>query len=117
MNTKVWKIISDTFDYYPVAAVISNRIFCVHGGLSPQMKSLEILNHINRPVKVREKPCVTDLLWSDPKSTLEGWAKNKERGISFYFGKNVIDLFLKKHDLDLICRSHQVVEEGYEFMH
>jgi serine/threonine-protein phosphatase PP1 catalytic subunit len=38
-----------------------------------------------------------------------------ERGISYYYGKNVVEYFLMRNDLDLICRSHQVVEEGYEF--
>ena len=53
---------------------------------------------------------VADLLWSDPKPEIEGWVDNPERGISYYYGRNVMDLFLKKHEFDLICRSHQVVE-------
>lgn len=45
---------------------------------------------------------------------MSGWAEN-ERGVSFVFGSDVISTFLKDHDIDLICRAHQVVEEGYEF--
>ena len=55
------------------------------------------------------------MLWSDPKPSTDGWSDNFERGISCYYGKNVIDLFLNKNEFDLICRSHQVVEDGYEF--
>lgn len=55
------------------------------------------------------------MLWADPKTTIEGWADNVERGIGYYYGRNVIDYFLTRNDFDLICRSHQVVEEGYEF--
>jgi serine/threonine-protein phosphatase PP1 catalytic subunit len=46
---------------------------------------------------------------------MKGWGENYERGISFIYGYDVIENFLKKHDLDLICRAHQVVEDGYEF--
>ncbi len=56
---------------------------------------------------------ISDMLWSDPKPSTDGWSDNLERGISYYYGKNVIDLFLNKNEFDLICRSHQVVEEGY----
>jgi serine/threonine-protein phosphatase PP1 catalytic subunit len=55
-----------------------------------------------------------DLLWSDPDKTVKGWWEN-DRGVSFTFGPDIVQHFLKKHDLDLICRAHQVVEDGYEF--
>lgn len=35
--------------------------------------------------------------------------------MSFTFGPDVVSRFLQKHDMDLICRAHQVVEDGYEF--
>lgn len=43
-----------------------------------------------------------------------GWA-DSERGVSYVFGPDIVANFLKKHDLDLVCRAHQVVEDGYEF--
>lgn len=106
-------MISNTFSFYPLAAVISNRIFCVHGGLSPHLKNLSSLNSIKRPIDPLGNNIVSDILWSDPKASIDGWSDNEERGISYYYGKNVIDLFLNRNDFDLICRSHQVVEEGY----
>jgi len=48
-----------------------------------------------------------DLLWSDPDKDIKGWAEN-ERGVSYVFGQEIISTFLKKHELDLICRAHQV---------
>ena len=54
-----------------------------------------------------------DLLWSDPVSNIKGWDENYERGVSYVYGSEVLQGFLKKHDLDLICRAHQVVEDGY----
>lgn len=55
-----------------------------------------------------------DLLWADPDKNVQGWGES-ERGVSFLFSHEVVASFLKKHDLDLICRAHQVVEDGYEF--
>ena len=55
-----------------------------------------------------------DLLWADPDMYTSGWAENP-RGVSYTFGEDIIELFCEKHDIDLIVRAHQVVEEGYEF--
>ena len=55
------------------------------------------------------------MLWSDPSEDLPTeWGPN-ERGVSYTFSKDVVDKFLKENDLELICRGHQVVEDGYEF--
>lgn len=51
-----------------------------------------------------------DLLWSDPDKDITGWSEN-DRGVSFTFGPDVVSRFLQKHDMDLICRAHQV--RGY----
>ena len=55
-----------------------------------------------------------DLLWSYPDEFVHGWSEN-ERGVSYVFGSDVVKKFIEKNDLDLICRGHQVVEDGYEF--
>ena len=67
-----------------------------------------------RPVDVPDVGILCDLLWSDPEREIKGWADN-ERGVSYVFGPDVVATFLKKHDMDLIVRAHQVVEDGYEF--
>ena len=53
-------------------------------------------------------------MWSDPDKNATGWSGN-DRGISVTFSPSVLDSFLKKNDLDLVCRAHQVVDDGYEF--
>jgi serine/threonine-protein phosphatase PP1 catalytic subunit len=55
-----------------------------------------------------------DLLWSDPDPNVNGWGPN-DRGVSVTFSASIVDRFLKNNDMDLVCRAHQVVEEGYEF--
>jgi len=113
-NIKIWKLFGDCFNCLPVAALIDDKIFCMHGGLSPELSSFDQIRKMNRPAEVPEVGLLCDLLWSDPDKQVTGWEEN-ERGVSYIFGEEVVSLFLKKNDIDLVCRAHQVVEEGYEF--
>lgn len=111
---KLWRIFNDCFDRMPVAALVGNAILCMHGGLSPELKDLKQIESIPRPCIVSNTSLVSDLLWSDPDPEVEGWGAN-DRGVSYTFGNDVIDEFIEEFDIDLICRAHQVVEDGYEF--
>jgi len=113
-NFKVWKMFGDCFNCLPVAAIIDDKIICMHGGLSPDLTNLEQITRIMRPTEVPDEGLLCDLLWSDPDKDIKGWAEN-ERGVSYVYGQEIVGSFLKKHELDLICRAHQVVEDGYEF--
>jgi len=113
-SCKLWKIFSECFNCLPVAAVIDNKIFCIHGGLSPEFEYLDQIKNISRPTEVPESGLLCDLLWSDPDNQIKNWEVN-DRGISYKFGPNSLTNFLVKNKLDLVCRAHQVVKEGYEF--
>lgn len=104
----------DAFNCLPIAAIVANKIFCVHGGLSPSLSSMDEIRAIQRPTDVPDYGLLNDLLWSDPSDTALDWEDN-ERGVSYCFGKSVILDFLSRHDFDLVCRAHMVVEDGYEF--
>mmetsp|Transcript_15603 Transcript_15603/g.28368 ORF Transcript_15603/g.28368 Transcript_15603/m.28368 type:complete len:331 (-) Transcript_15603:280-1272(-) len=114
-SVKVWKAFCDCFNCLPIAAIIDDKIFCMHGGLSPELSNFEQIRRILRPVDVPESGLLCDLLWSDPSKNVSGWGDNDERGVSFVFSQTIVSNFLRRHDLDLICRAHQVVEDGYEF--
>ncbi len=113
-NLKTWKTFIDVFNCLPIAAIVASKIFCVHGGLSPSLHSMEEIKRIQRPTDVPDYGLLNDLLWSDPSDTAVDWEDN-ERGVSYCFGKAVINDFLVRYDMDLICRAHMVVEDGYEF--
>ncbi|XP_022719453.1 serine/threonine-protein phosphatase PP1 isozyme 9-like [Durio zibethinus] len=113
-NVRLWKIFTDCFNSLPVAALIDEKILCMHGGLSPELENLDQIKEIQRPTEVPDNGLLCDLLWSDPDPKVEGWA-DSDRGISCTFGADIVAEFLDKNDLDLICRGHQVVEDGYEF--
>ena len=113
-SVKLWKLFTDLFNVFPVAACLDDKIFLVHGGLSPSLQTLDQLSQLKRPTDIPEKGLLCDLLWSDPESGGKSWKEN-DRGVSYTFSEKVLSNFLEKNELDLVCRAHQVVEEGYEF--
>ena len=78
-----------------------------HTGLSPDLQDFDQIRSIARPTDVPDTGLLCDLLWSDPDKDTQGWGEN-DRGVSFTFGADIVVKFLNRHDLDLICRAHQV---------
>ncbi|KAF9207193.1 serine/threonine protein phosphatase Pzh1 [Haplosporangium sp. Z 27] len=113
-SIKMWKAFVDVFNCLPLAGIVASKIFCVHGGLSPSLGTMDDIRALQRPTDVPDYGLLNDLLWSDPSETALDWEDN-ERGVSYCFGQSIIQKFLNKHDFDLVCRAHMVVEDGYEF--
>eukprot|EP00928_Gymnodinium_smaydae_P088327 TRINITY_DN72433_c0_g1_i1.p1 TRINITY_DN72433_c0_g1~~TRINITY_DN72433_c0_g1_i1.p1 ORF type:complete len:317 (+),score=59.56 TRINITY_DN72433_c0_g1_i1:344-1294(+) len=113
-SLKLWKTFADVFNCMPVCAILADRIMCMHGGLSPQLRHFDQIRELVRPGEVPDGGLLCDLLWSDPSEEVKGWGDN-ERGVSFSFGSDVLRSFLNQQDLDLVVRAHQVCENGYEF--
>ena len=113
-NIRTWKYFVDTFNSLPLAAIVTGKIFCVHGGLSPVLNSMDEIRHVSRPTDVPDFGLINDLLWSDPTDSPNEWEDN-ERGVSYCYNKVAINKFLNKFGFDLVCRAHMVVEDGYEF--
>ncbi len=113
----LWKAFVNAFDCMPLAAVVGSKIFCVHGGISPSMRLVSEINEIPRPGPVGSAGLRTDLLWADPDPTgsIKSYAPNVERGCSFMFGNEAVVDFLGNNNLDLLCRAHEVAEDGYQF--
>ena len=113
-NIKLWRVFCDVFNCLPFAAIVDEKIFCIHGGPSPELKDLQQIVQIKRPTDIPDMGMLCDFLWSDPDADLQGWGEN-DRGVSYTYGTDVVADFLAKFDFDLVVRAHQVVENGYEF--
>jgi serine/threonine-protein phosphatase 2A catalytic subunit len=114
-NFNIWKYFTDVFDTLPLAATIDNKVFCLHGGLSPEIKSLEEVSKINRAQEVPDTGLICDLLWSDPDEK-EGWSMSP-RGAGSLFGPDISKQFCHHNKLELILRAHQLVMDGYSWTH
>ncbi|KAL0891097.1 hypothetical protein Bca101_015080 [Brassica carinata] len=114
-SVNVWRYCTDIFDYMSLSAVVENKIFCVHGGLSPTINTLDQIRTIDRKQEVPHDGAMCDLLWSDPEDIVEGWGLSP-RGAGFLFGGGVVMNFNHTNSIDYIGRAHQLVMEGYKWM-
>lgn len=111
-SVNVWRYATEIFDYLSLSAVIDDRVFCVHGGLSPSINTLDQIRTIDRKQEVPHDGPMCDLMWSDPED-IEGWGLSP-RGAGYLFGGDVVQTFNRTNNIDLIARAHQLVMEGYK---
>jgi serine/threonine-protein phosphatase 6 catalytic subunit len=112
-NANAWKYCTDVMDYLPLAALIDNSILCVHGGISPRLKTIDQLRLVDRMMEIPSEGPFSDLMWSDP-DDIESFILNA-RGAGWIYGRRAVKDFNHINGLSLICRAHQVVREGYIF--
>lgn len=103
-SVNVWRYCTEIFDYLALAAIIDNKIFCVHGGLSPTISTLDEIRMIDRKQEVPHDGAMADLMWSDP-DDITGWMVSP-RGAGYLFGVDIVDKFNRENNIDLICRAH-----------
>jgi len=114
-NPNVWKFFTDLFDYVPLTATVENQFFCLHGGLSPSVDTLDHIRALDRIQEVPHEGPMCDLLWSDPDDR-SGWGISP-RGAGYTFGQDISEQFNHNNNLKMIARAHQLVMEGYTQTH
>ena len=111
-NEIIWEYFQEVFYYLPLAAIVFDKIFCVHGGLSPRLLDLSELRALSRPLpNYINLPLVSDLVWSDPTDECPEYAAN-QRGSGVLFGTNAVTKFLEENQMSLIVRGHQCTANG-----
>jgi len=65
-NANAWRHCTEVFDFLTVSAVIDGRVLCVHGGLSPDVRTLDQIRTIDRLCEIPHEGPFCDLMWSDP---------------------------------------------------
>lgn len=138
-SRQMYSVFLQVFNSLPLAATVSERYFCVHGGLSPDVSRLEDIQLIHRHREVPTKGAMCDLLWSDPywdvdnpATTSSGgqteyytpgtgsyqidprFLDNEQRGCSYLFNFACVKHFESLNKLFCIIRSHGVQDQGYK---
>jgi len=113
-SANAWKYCTEVFDYLALACLIDGSVLCVHGGLSPDITTVDQIRLIERNQEIPHEGAFCDLMWSDPED-IETWSVS-QRGAGYLFGSKVTSQFNQINHLQLICRAHQLVQEGYKYM-
>lgn len=114
-NANAWKYCMEVFDYLGLAALVDGRVLCLHGGLSPDARTLDQIRTIARNQEIPHEGAFCDLMWSDPDNDVQFWHRSP-RNAGMLFGARVTMEFSRVNGLDLICRAHQLVQEGYAYV-
>jgi len=116
-SPNVWGYFTDLFDFLPLSILVDNKIFCVHGGLSPVLDTLDSIRALDRFHEIPHDGAICDLIWSDPDDVAgSGWSRSL-RGAGFLFGEDITSRWNLKNGLSLTVRAHQLVMEGYNYAH
>lgn len=117
-SAEVWNRCMDVFDRLPLGCLIQKgdrkRVLCLHAGLSPSLDTLDQIKDMERIQEVPHEGPMCDLLWSDPED-IQGWSISP-RGAGYVFGDDIVSQFNQTNNIETICRSHQLVMEGYKWM-
>ncbi|KRH94262.1 Serine-threonine phosphatase 2B, catalytic subunit [Pseudoloma neurophilia] len=113
-----YKLSLEAFKALPLAAIVMNKMFCVHGGISPQINRIEEINSINRFTEPSQDSPLIDLLWSDPHPFYDTLSEvkftyNKNRRCSYFYTFEAVKEFLESNNLWTIVRGHEVQENGF----
>jgi diadenosine tetraphosphatase ApaH/serine/threonine PP2A family protein phosphatase len=115
-NANVWHYFTDMFDFLTLSVVINNQIFCVHGGLSPSIHSIDQIKIIDRFREIPHEGPMADLVWSDPDPDRDEFSLSP-RGAGYTFGAQVVKKFLDVNNMSHILRAHQLCQEGYQVLY
>lgn len=95
-----------------LGAVVDGQVLCVHGGLSPEIRTLDQIRVIARAQEIPHEGAFCDLVWGDPED-VGTWAVSP-RGAGWLFGNKVATEFNHVNGFQLIARAHQLVNEGFK---
>ncbi|KAI9444079.1 serine/threonine protein phosphatase 2B [Lactarius indigo] len=118
-SDRVYEACMNSFCALPLAAIMNKQFFCIHGGLSPELNTLDDIRNLDR---FREPPTsglMCDILWSDPVEDFgqekgsESFVHNHVRGCSYFFTYQAACTFLERNRLLSIIRAHEAQDAGY----
>jgi serine/threonine-protein phosphatase 2B catalytic subunit len=118
-DQEVYDMFMDSFDLLPLACVINGKFIGVHGGLSPELKTLDDINRLERFKEPPKQGLFCDLLWSDPVDNDDGiceniYRMNDVRGCSYFYGNEAVGKFLEQNNLLSVIRAHEAQLDGYK---
>ncbi|EPY26562.1 protein phosphatase 3, catalytic subunit [Angomonas deanei] len=137
-SKQLYSALVGAFNCLPIAAVVNEKFFCVHGGLSPDVSRIEDIELIHRFREIPSSGGMCDLLWSDPYWDVENpttgdsaeseyytplnapfdmeptFSHNEQRGCSYIFNFACVKHFVNVNNILCVIRSHEIQDDGYK---
>jgi len=116
-GVKAWNRFNDMFQWLPLAAVIEDRVACMHGGIGRSVTHISQLEELERPLTMESGGMMLmDVLWSDPTESdkVEGLRPNARGPGLVTFGPDRVRKFCEDNELQMIIRAHECVMDGFE---
>lgn len=110
-NTNVAKHFFSAFEMIPLAALVQNKILCIHGGIGPNVEQISDIEKVSRPLCGFNEEISSSILWSDPNETIQFFSPSP-RGSGYIFGQKAFMKFLTQNNIDLVVRGHECAEAG-----
>jgi len=112
-DSKTYDIFCDIFCCLPLVYILGKKVMVTHGGLfSKDGVKLEDIKKVDRIREPPEEGIMCELLWSDPHP--QNGRHPSKRGVGVGFGPDVAHRFLDDNGLELLVRSHEMKQNGYE---
>jgi serine/threonine-protein phosphatase 2B catalytic subunit len=118
-DLEVYDKFMESFDMLPLACIVNNKFIALHGGISPELRTLDDINRLNRFTEPPRQGLYCDILWSDPVENDQGrspdlFKSNEVRGCSYFFNVEAVNRFLRRNDLLSVIRAHEAQLDGYK---
>lgn len=132
LGEEVWNVINAVFDALPLAAIVDDKIFCVHGGIPLPSQGGGFVSSIDSIPSDLSEPetqsqLAWELMWGDPLrpedvnpnvidelKKNEGFVSNDRRGTAHLFSSDALDAFLSRNGLSHVIRAHEVQQSGFQ---
>ncbi|KAK7052522.1 Serine/threonine-protein phosphatase [Favolaschia claudopus] len=118
-SERIYDACMESFCALPLAAVMNKQFLCIHGGLSPELNTLDDIRAIDRFREPPTQGLMCDILWADPvedfgtEKTNDSFLHNHVRGFSYFFTYQAACNFLERNNLLSIIRAHEAQDAGY----
>ncbi|KAJ7794655.1 serine/threonine-protein phosphatase 2B catalytic subunit A1 [Mycena olivaceomarginata] len=118
-SERIYDACMESFCTLPLAAVMNKQFLCIHGGLSPELNTLDDIRAIDRFREPPTQGLMCDILWADPvedfgaEKTTDSFLHNHVRGCSYFFTYQAACQFLERNNLLSIIRAHEAQDAGY----
>lgn len=116
VHDALFEDIKKLYGKLPYACVVNGKVLGVHGGIPSGCNSIDGWNSLPMGEENPSDPCAFEILWNDPSDRIRNFEPGVRGEGTYIFGRNAFDAFMKKNDLELLVRGHEVKMEGYEFM-